>query len=323
MHVALVGFSVSADPQGYAKHLLNLADQSSSYSLEVIGVGGLHPRDMCFLIDRVAFGKKPDLILFEVLTSSARSNARPTEYIRTCLAQLVSAAAGMGADSAILNLYRDDVNYGSDAFLSSTVEFARKHDIALIDLAVDAIDVIARVGKENALADVVHPRRDLAKVYADRVHQAILKLTATTAKRSFANHPRGKVVEISSNAYSAYAFERSGLRIACTEIPEHQTARAVLPPEFNLVGIACLMGPQSGKLELRLDHTQVVSVVPYDDRCYYERLGFFYLGSHPCTTVEITQLSGVPPIPLVKGEVDPAPRLGRVYGLLVERLSSL
>ena len=174
---------------------------------------------------------------------------------------------------------------------------------------------------ESLLRDNVHPNDDGKDHYA----QALLELLDQVAasEQDFSGLAPSRrfgafaIRDIKTSAARFRPFSRADFSEQALEIPGGETVTVGLPKKVCASGLIMLMGPKTGKLQVRTGQ-KGSSVNCYDRHCYYERAGGWPLNPEVTDTLHITQTADVPDVELLKGEKDLGPRCGGVTHILFE-----
>ncbi len=310
VNILVLGFSVTADEPGFIKSARQKLGENTRFSIRKIGIGGVHPLHLKFLIEQILQDIRPDFVVLEISTSPFRilhnDPMRHQEALNWILYRCQQHRIGL----AFLDLPRKDVDQEEDWVTAMHRQICAAHAIQyhLVPL------------RAEFLKDMVHPDPEGCAYYAD--HFLMLLDELDPGSQIAGEFP----VATEFGVYDCVKHPdevgmrhtRGGYTVDLAEItPDHPLTLSV-QPDTSILGLLYLMGPRSGSLAIQVDHTKI-HVSAYDEFCYYERVGIQVFPALKGVNVKISQLPDIPETALKKGDKDFGPRVGYVGKLLYER----
>lgn len=311
MRILVLGFSVTADPNGFASLLSPLLP---GHEVVVVGIGGIELDPLPALFEDVTCQRgRFDVVLLEVFTSMwGRGAPLLAPAMVDTFHDLANRVQDTGAKLAMVSLYRSDVDYDRDTSDLLAYAIAARFDVPRLDLAGGLIRARGRAFCETLVRDGVHQTADGARFVAEQVAafvSAVMHAVPLTLPRA-----RNRIVAVKPEAQMR--MDRSGYVFTYAELQEDQSLTLEFPPS-QLCGIAFVSGPTAGQIEVTAgDRRHVVQC--FDRHSYYSRYASKRLPLVPCSSVTVRQLPGVPNVELIKGSKDTGPRVGRVISVFVQ-----
>jgi hypothetical protein len=319
--VLLVGFSVSADKNGYAALLKKHLVENPNIEFDYVAIGGIHPSDLCYFCPLLVPEGNFDLVIFEIFTSSYRNNVKSFSEFIWPLASLSAFAESRRAKPVFLNLFRLDVDYDTDRFMLATKRFCEAFDVHLIDLAPSVRSIVNEIGTDQSFVDTVHPRKNVSEAYASAVQDELMAFKQVQCTSNQFDQYLGLCNSIAFASLlpdlPSYMFERSGVELTCVEIDGPSLLTIELGRQERVAGISFLMGPRSGDLVLG-GGPRANLVGGYDQYCYYERLAVGHVAPFESDRITLEVLGDLPTASLLKGEADLSSRVARVSSLFTK-----
>ena len=320
--ILLVGFSVTADSNGYAeltKKMLQLADPS--LKVDILGVGGVNPLPLTALFDLIFIEEMgyTDVVL-EIATSIYGLKISSVEdEVIDVLYGILHRLQNAGVRVSFVNFFRDNFDYNYHIFDMIIESICARFDVKLLDLGRKLWVSKGRNFCRTLLRDDVHTSETGANYQALSVASFILDFIADRKYRNFSFPPPRmvrKAVNCSKFSDSISLFSRSGLKCEVANIYELESINIELPIGRMLFGVSYLSGPRSGEIKLDFHDESSIAVQCFDEYCFYKRYNFSrFKPRRSVGQVTITQLAGVPTQSLKKGIKDYSQRLGEIVQL--------
>lgn len=320
--ILLVGFSVTADKNGYAEVVKKLLTQSDpGLDVDILGVGGVNPLPLTALFDLIDIDSKSytDVVL-EIATSVyGMKIASVEDEILDVLYGILYRLQKSGVRVSFVNLFRDNFDYNYHVFDMLIESIAQRYDIRLLDLGRGLWVARGRDFCRSLLRDTVHTNESGATFQGVAVAGFILDFLLDRKYKNFkfpAPKRDRKAVDVFSMCEATCRFSRSGLICSPGVIEEMQSVDVDIAFSSTIFGFSYISGPRAGEIALDFQDGDRLVVPAFDEFCFYERYNFYRIRKNvPAGTVRVTQLSGIPDISLKKGSRDASPRIGKVLQL--------
>lgn len=279
LKVLFLGFSVTADSNGYVESLQNL--QMDGYSFIKVGIGGIQPHHLAFLSRSILEGCTADIVVLEISTAAFRSFLSKGLYIFSLL-YIIRSILKFGALPVLLDIPRADVNVGSDWVFDVNQKVC-------IDLNLErvVIDGDREFSIKDLLRDGIHTNNDGADFIARRLMSFFKDLTLSNMSKDFFSLPPFQSLEDVlldlrfpdySESLTIKNFRRTGLELQFFERKSGELLTYLGGPNLSFVhGVTYIMGPDTATFKVR-DGSYELIVDSIDEFCYYERLGIMFFG---------------------------------------------
>lgn len=321
MKILILGFSVTADPSGFAPRVKSYLSRIPGLEIDICGIGGGNVLIMPPIFDQLSAKSGPyDFVFLELATSVYGSKQSNWSECLNLLYDLLSRVQSTGARIGLINLYRSDYEYQFHVFDMIIESIAMRYNLALLDKAMGLERDLGPEFCKSLLRDVVHTNVLGAMTQADWVSDFIQKSIVSIIPQHLLPLPKyqASFLTFSSNPKvhpkELFKYKRAGLELDCMILNEDESCSLLLPEEAIVYGISFCRHSLCGKIQLNYGHqTKNIDVMMYDQNSYYTHFGFQRI-PHISNAIEITvtQSSETPTIQLTKGEKS----IGKRFGLL-------
>ena len=319
LRVLCVGYSVTEQP-GYVERATALAvAEGRDIVFLKSGWGGHSLHSIAYLIGEILDAQPCDFVLLELFTGDVRYFSR--RQMRLYLTEILTETARRGLPVAFLNLYQGGVDYADEPVAGLLGEFRAIYGIPCLDIA----SVIAPVASGDIaylLKDSTHVAPAGADLYGLLVY-AFLRTPppAHAYVADFRGLPHRFVslpLRTLPGLVCPFKLRRNGLPLYFLEIAENEYVDIDLGRTYHVLGVLLVFGPRSGWMQFS-NGKKDPAVLAYDEASYYTRSFLMPIYLRSVRTLRATQLNYIPDIPLRKGEIDRAARLGRVSHVFCRR----
>ncbi len=324
--IAYLGASVTAQGEGYRPKLHERLCRSFGQEHESLlaGVGAIGIASAVFLVDDLVVDRRPDLCLIEYTTAELVGK-RSVGDAEAAMDGVVTKLIAADCAPCMLHLPRRRWPPRGHEVRRAFERVADRHGIPTIDLTSAFADAGHLKGGESIFRDEVHPTARGSEEIAALAGRAMT--TIADASRPAGGPPpaahaegrfhRARLAKAGpGDAGGAGRAGRFRLTLPFLEVGPGEPIR--VQPEGELHGLALLIGPESGEIEVDDGHG-AQRVMAWDDTCFYERYGTV-LFERPCppgAAVEISLTGRSPDYASCRRPVDPpAQRSLRVVGYL-------
>lgn len=317
MKALFLGFSVTADSNGYVETITALDD---SISIEKIAFGGIQPHHLAFFVNKIFSGKAYDYIFLEISTAGFRSFLKKELYLASLL-YILREVRNVGAAPVLVDLPREDVNYENDwvTRINSSLSNA---------LGISHINVTSLLENDikSYLRDGIHTNQIGAQNFGAIIHREIkrglIRKSDLFESFKFPFEDSDKLYLLDADPKERkFSFARSGFSQDFISLGEGEFIEFCVPDGYQAVGLSFLMGPSSGYVVIKnMKHER--EVLTRDQFSYYTRLGVQYFSPLTLTEkVEVLSMNKAVDIKLLKGEQFNGPIENFVGSLLVTNFS--
>jgi hypothetical protein len=308
--ILVLGFSATAQPDGYAAYLRGLLARDHPHiHLHACGLGGLHPLLIPPALDHLQATQGPFThVLLDIATSIygnliARDEAEARAIAQDCLHR----PAALGIRPALLVMPRRDLNADAARFTAMLAHAAQ-------EAAAPVLDLTEPLAADPALLrDAVHTTPQGSRRATAAIAAALAPWWNDFATPPPAPRPpafRRALPLASPRDPHALPFDHHGFACHSLALPAGQRATLRLSHPVHATGLAFVTDPRAGLMHLDGD-CRPLEIQAYDTHAYYDRLNFNRLTAPRLATLRIAQDPAMPDIALRKGTPDPAPRRGR------------
>ncbi|PCH75569.1 MAG: hypothetical protein COC12_00025 [Rhodobacteraceae bacterium] len=308
--VLILGFSVTAEGPGFVESAHQKLGENAGFLLSKVGIGGVHPQHLKFLIEGLLQDIRPDFVVFEISTSAFRMFHKEPALHQEALDWILYRCQQHGIGAAFLDLPRNDVNSETDWVTAMHRQICQEHGIPHHPVPQ----------REKLLKDVVHPTPAGCIYYADHLLELLrdLDLSAQIVGSFPVKTEFGACDCVTETTKADMTHMRGGYVIDMAAITPERPLTLPLRSDMAVVGLLFLMGPLTGKMRVQVANASA-NVFGYDEFCYYERVSIQIFPALRGDSVTILQLPEVPDTVLKKGDKELGPRLGHVGKILYER----
>lgn len=309
--ILALGFSVTAQPDGYAAYLRGLLARDHPHiRFHACGLGGLHPLVIPPALDHLQATAGPFThVLLDIATSIygnhiARDEAEALAVARDCLHR----PAALGMRPALLVTPRGDLNADAARFTAMLARAAR-------DAGAPVLDLTATLAADPALLrDTVHTTPLGSRRAAAAIGAALASWwnDATPARPAPPPPAFRRALPLAPpDAAATLEFDHYGFACRSLDLPAGQRLALRLSHPVHATGLAYVTDRRAGLMHLSGD-CRPLALQAYDAHAYYDRLNFHRLaGAAALARLDIAQDPAMPAVALLKGTPDPAPRRGR------------
>lgn len=323
MKILVFGFSLTSWKVSYASALKRLCEEAGrKIEFDIVGIGGVDAGFSAVQAGDYAKKKKYDLVILDVLARTGQASglsSKPNFFLEAYKTTL-SKVLETGAEPIVCEFYRETVDTANDEIFPRVVEFNNRNSIRTIDLATPLREM-SHEQRANLLVDTVHTTQHGADFYGSKIYNylesekildrdkrpdrsALPKISATLHS---AGIPGGAL------GYQTGTFLRTGYSTRFTSINENESLTLNFRRERRIVGLLTLRGPLSGNILVGpINRPAKSEICAYDRHCYFERSGMLLIPPLDTNSLVLTQLPGIPNIPLAKGEIVNDPRVAKV-----------
>lgn len=321
--ILVFGFSLTSWKISYASSLKRMLEEAGrKIEIDIVGIGGVDAGFSAVQAGDYAKKKKYDLVILDVLARTGQASglsSKPNffmEAYKTTLAKVLET----GAEPIVCEFYRETVDAANDEIFPRVVEFNNKNSIRTIDLATPVREMEADQ-RETLLVDTVHTTQQGADYYGNKLFSYLESENILDREK---RPDRASLPKISATLHSAGipggalgyhtgTFLRTGYSTRFTSINENESLILNFRRERRVVGLLTLRGPLSGNILVGpVNRPAKLEICAYDRHCYFERSGMLLIPPLDTNSLVLTQLAGIPDIPLAKGEVVRDPRVAKV-----------
>jgi BNR repeat-containing family member len=322
--VLLFGFSVTEDRNGYSDWIIKKAKLSKEeINIIVCGVGGLNPLPLATLYEQLHASKGPfDYVFLEISTSIYGTKVVDWEFsVLDLLYDVISRIQKLGAQTAFINLYRDDFDYSYHVFDMILESLSLRFDIPLLDLAARLKRLRGEKFCRSLLRDVVHTNHSGSEFQGSSISDFISETVWRRRRNKPVPAPKriARVVRFSDAAVGPELeqFSRAGLDLILVRIEAGKSCTINIPDGAILYGISYISGPLAGDLVIQFSNDGNSLVVSaFDEHSYYPRYNLRrFEERRGCQSVTVTQTEQMPVVQPLKGVPDTSPRVGLLAAL--------
>lgn len=320
--ILLIGFSVTADFNiGYVPRLQTRIQEAHGSVLDVVGIGGLHPNCLIYLIDDLVRGDY-DRVILEISTSSFRKLSRSDGDLIWPIIYIMDRLAQLGIPASMIHLPRKDVDFLNDRYASMCDDFIASRGVSIYNIGKD----VQQAGLvDRFIVDDVHVNESGAQYYADRIFDIIgheLNGDSTLISPVVFLSPEFCHVEFDKigigHQVEAGDFHRTGFDVRYVGLSSDTTS-VFLPdlPEFSEIqGFSYLTGPWAGGIEISFKQSGRRKTYQLaDEFSYYERFNMRLTSVEPIGELSVFVTGERPDVKLKKGSLSEGRRQARLAGL--------
>lgn len=318
MNLLIVGFSVTGEQRGFVETWQEIFGLlHPGVSVVKIGFGGVQPDHVRYLLPGLVQKHRPDAVIVEFATASYRN--RPSSDFRrgdqrATLLSLFQLCKLGGLRCGVLDLPLQGVDPADDWYLETDRQFCAAYRVPLVWRDFD----------ERLVADNVHPNPAGKIAYAVALNDLLVRMMEGAPDFSRLHRVRSfeafAVSECRVEQGRFRRFSRHGFEADILELPASEAVMIDLPRTVAVNGLLTLMGPLTGTM--RVQAGENADIIPsYDQHCYYERVIGRTLTKTVTNRLRFEQQDELPGIALLKGEKNPARRVGGVTHVFYEPLT--
>lgn len=332
--ILFLGFSATAQKSGYFDKIKEMfsSKYADTIKLTRVGLGGLQPYHVRYLFPPLIRESSADLIVLVIAASAFRKDSQfysAEDHLMTMLS-LIAVSRQQGCSVAVIDFFRDDVDYDDDWVSKLHHAICSKMDVPYLNIAEEIYREAAL--REGLRSDGVHTNQKGSDYYGTRISEYLFSLMDNNSDRqnfvnrqdlslfatAFDSIPCTSLVT-TPNQYATFFFERTGYAATLIEIAEGQSIELQLPEIKTVCGFSYLMHPLSGYVKYIIDGVHIEKFLTYDAHSYYPRIGAAVFAPSNARKIVFSQMEGLPPVKLLKGEVNDGPRIGRLGRVFVQK----
>lgn len=320
--ILLIGFSVTADFNiGYVPRLQTKIQEAHGSVLDVVGIGGLHPNCLIYLIDDLVRGDY-DRVILEISTSSFRKLSRSDGDLIWPIIYIMDRLAQLGIPASMIHLPRKDVDFFNDRYASMCDDFIASRGVSIYNIGKE----VQQAGLvDRFIVDDVHVNESGAQYYADRIFDIVdheLNEGRTPISPVVFTGPEFCHVGFDKigigNQVESGDFHRTGFDVRYVDLRAGSTS-IFLPdlPEFSEIqGFSYVTGPWACGLEMLFKHSGRRKTYQLaDEFSYYERFNMRLTSVELMGELSVLVSSERPDVKLKKGSLSEGERRARLAGL--------
>ncbi|WP_146591385.1 SGNH/GDSL hydrolase family protein [Puniceibacterium confluentis] len=318
MKILVLGFSVTAEKQGYVETAIARLPAGTDLQIVKAGFGGMQPYHARYLFPGIIAEHAPDAIVLDHATPAFRNFSVSHDPYRNAFLSILRACTERGIRLAVLDLPRNDVDYADDWVSRENAELC-----AALNLPYHRVPLT-----EGLLRDEVHPTAQGLETYADAllslIPQAAPVAVAPGLVSALPRYDAITVTQMAGPAFARQVIDRGNFVVTLVELAAGADIRLEFADPVRVCGLTARMGPRTGLLGLDMDGS-TLRQMSYDKFCYYDRVGAFLFGgqnaggARTCRVLRIEQLPDLPETELLKGTKNTDSRVGALGHVFIER----
>lgn len=319
LRVLCLGYSVTEQP-GYVEraNALAVAEGRDLVFLKS-GWGGHSLHSIAYLIGEILDAQPCDFVLLELFTGNVRYFNR--RQMRLYLTEILAETARRGLPVAFLNLYQGGVDYAAEPVAGLLGEFRALYGIPCLDIA-SVIAPVAGGDIAYLLKDSTHVAPAGADLYGLLVYALLRAPPPSHAYvAEFRRLPHQFVslpLRTLPGLVCTFELRRNGIPLYFRELSENEHVNIDLGDTYRVLGVMVTFGPNSGWMRF-WNGNKGSAVLAYDEASYYTRSFLMPIYFKSVRKFWVTQLDYIPDIPLRKGEINRAARIGRISHVFCRR----
>jgi hypothetical protein len=303
--IAYLGASLAVQPDGYRPRLHEAIRRRLGQDHRAVpaAIGAIGAVSAVFLMDRFVLAHDPDLCLVDYSSGDDLVNDSPLDEVEEAVEGIAGKLAGASCPACFLHLPRAEWTARCDEVVARWERVADRHGIPSIDAGspVRALVESGEAGAEDLFTDGVHTSPRGSELIASMVDGALAELAAEGGGEPAGEHhepaPGGRDYRLARLVSASPADGGAGVpRLYRMSLPylELSVGEAVtVELDGELVGLAVLRGPDSGRIQLSGDGEE--SLMVWDRYCWYQRIGTVMPRRRPAAGERLTiTLTGPP-----------------------------
>ncbi|MFM2119897.1 MAG: hypothetical protein RL722_1365, partial [Pseudomonadota bacterium] len=233
MKLLILGFSVTADPDGFAARVKRKLESrpQGDYNVITCGIGGVNASVLPEIYSQLLRRHNHfDLVVLEIATSilGQKINDWRREGLNV-LYDLCTRIQQGGAKVAFVNLYRDEFDYDFHLYDMMIEAVAARYHIPLLDLGAGLAREQGKAHCRTLIRDAVHTNPEGAEFQALKVQDFILDQCRRPSPQAIVPSPEHmeQVLDVAqfNPELTVRPFSRAGQEAHYTELPAGQTCQ--------------------------------------------------------------------------------------------------
>ncbi|MDP5143078.1 hypothetical protein ORJ00_10010 [Rheinheimera baltica] len=315
MNILFLGFSVTAEDNGYFKYI-----DIPNAKIEKVALGGVQPHHLAYLVGSILEKNNYDIVIFEIATAGFRSFLSEQMYLFS-LVYVLRVALSKGITPILLDIPRADLDIKNDWVFAINSKVSRLFDILRFNIS-DVVDDISPY-----LRDGIHTNesgaRFVGKYFSDAFNRLDYRVNPGFLNPIFNvidNVSLDLIIPLESGL-DVIEFSRSGYSAVYSKLEGNTRKIKIQLSGLFGHGVSYLLGPDTGVLKIN-DASKSINVTCRDEFSYYTRAGYNYFKDRELQgDVFIETLDIVPNVTLKKGFGSNERPVNYVGGLLVSSVS--
>lgn len=316
----IIGFDLWTGNMYRALRHVNFDD----LEIEVFALPGHHYNYLYPFLPDLLAEFQPNVVLFDLLSTPCRGWATGA-HLADHFHAMLQLSAAHGAKAGLVHFYdAEEIEVDSDPLAHALNASAEELGLPILDLPgwwrdAGHASVLPLEGERVKISDAVAISQKIVS-FARSVCSSEQDLQFLS-NLGVADHVRQLAVVDASRMVPAGAATESrafsGLSSDALVVEEGESVTLQIPEGAVINGIYFIHGPRSGDFEITSDRGLLMIQRCYDAWSYYERPVVMNLDSQGARAISIRQLSGIPDLELVQGQVDRSPRVGKIGPIMM------